>query len=411
MRFPLPLLILLALAASLQADSPDSANEEPLRVAGLVTLYRQNSHADVILSRILKTETLDGQGRRPNLKLVSLYVDQVQENDLSRSLADEYGIRLFSTPGEALTLGTGKLAVDGVFLIAEHGEYPTSRTGQTIYPKRRLFTAVTDVFRESGRAVPVFHDKHLADTTADAQWYFQTAESLNVPLMAGTSITGTWREPPIDVERDSELTGLVVLSYGPLDAYGFHAVELLQTLAERRRGGETGVAAVHTLTGDAVWEAIQTGLIPAALVEAALVPQRHAKTTNVDELSKYVREPVAFHVRYRDGLQASVLTLNGAIADWSAAWTTREDSHPRSFRVDLQDESPYMHFGHLLRRIEPFLQTGEPPWPVDRTLFSSILLDAALASRADGGRTVETPELARSYRTTWQWRQPDDVGR
>jgi hypothetical protein len=120
---------------------------------------------------------------------------------------------------------------------------------------------------------------------------------------------------------------------------------------------------------------------------------------------------VAFQVRYRDGLQATALTLNGAIADWSAAWSTRENSQPQSFRVDLQDESPYMHFGHLLRRIEPFLKTGEPPWPVDRTLFSSILLDAALTSRADAGRTVETPELARSYRTTWQWRQPDDIGR
>lgn len=411
MRFPISLAILLALPAGLQAESPDSEKEEPLKVAGLVTLYRTNSHADVILSRILKTETLDGQGRRTNLKLVSLYVDQVQENDLSGPFAAEYGVRLFQSPGEALTLGTDRLAVDGVFLIAEHGEYPISRTGQTIYPKRRLFTALTDVFRQSGRVVPVFHDKHLADTTADTLWYFQTAEELKVPLMAGTSITGTWREPPIDVERDSELSGLVVLSYGPLDAYGFHAMELMQTLAERRRGGETGVASVRTLTGDAIWEAIQAGLVPAALVEAALVRQRHAKTTNVDELSKYVREPVAFLVCYRDGLQATVLTLNGAIADWSAAWTTRENSQPQSFRIDLQEESPFMHFGHLLRRIEPFLKTGEPPWPVDRTLFSSILLDAALTSRADGGRTVETPDLARSYRTTWQWQQPDDVGR
>ncbi|SVE59518.1 uncharacterized protein METZ01_LOCUS512372, partial [marine metagenome] len=47
----------------------------------VVTEYRHNSHADVIVSRLLLTHTLDGKGERPNLKLVSLYTDQVPKND------------------------------------------------------------------------------------------------------------------------------------------------------------------------------------------------------------------------------------------------------------------------------------------------------------------------------------------
>ena len=57
-----------------------------------------------------------------------------------------------------------------MLLVAEHGEYPKSKTGQTVYPKRRLFSQVLDGFDRSGRVVPVFIDKHLADNWPDAKW-------------------------------------------------------------------------------------------------------------------------------------------------------------------------------------------------------------------------------------------------
>ena len=89
------------------------------------------------------------------------------------------------TVEETLTLGTGKLAVDGVLLIAEHGKYPKNATGNTIYPKRRLFNEVQKVFRKTGQSVPVFVDKHLADNWKDSKWLYDTAAELKVPLMAG----------------------------------------------------------------------------------------------------------------------------------------------------------------------------------------------------------------------------------
>src|SRR5262245_42888783 len=221
--------------------SADDKPAAPVRVAAVVTEYRHNSHADVIVSRLLQTQTLDGKGDKPGMRLVSLYTDQVPEGDTSRRLAREHGFRLSETVADALTLGTGKLAVDGVLLVAEHGRYPVSDTGQVQYPKRRLFEQVAKVFRESGRAVPVFIDKHLADNWLDAKFIYDTSRELSFPMMAGSSVPSLWRYPSADVRRDAKLRQIVAVSYHTLDAYGFHAMEMVQCLAERRAGGETGI--------------------------------------------------------------------------------------------------------------------------------------------------------------------------
>ncbi len=211
------------------------------KVAGVATTYFHNSHADMIVGRLLQTDTLDDKGRRPSVELASLFTDQVAETDIGRSLARERGVPVYESAEDALTLGTGRLAVDGVLLVAEHGRYPESGTGQTIYPKRRLFGQVLDVFDRSGRVVPVFIDKHLADNWSDAKWAYDEARRRKVPMMAGSSLPVLWRYPPADVRRGAGLDQIVVTSFHTLDGYGFHAVEVLQCLAERRAGGETGV--------------------------------------------------------------------------------------------------------------------------------------------------------------------------
>ena len=387
--------------------------EEPklLRMAGITTLYRRHSHADVLLSRLLETDTLDGQGRKLPWKLVSVYADQVAADDLSQPYARKYGFRLSPTIQDALTLGTQELAVDGVFLIAEHGTYPMSPTGQIEYPKRRLFSEMVEVFQKSRRVVPVFHDKHFADTTQDALWYYETAKTQKIPLMAGSSIPSTWRDPPIDVPRGAVLSHVLVLSYGPLDAYGFHGLELLQALAERRRGGETGVKSVKTISGPAVWEALDTGTIPASLVQAALARFKKRPPLGLAVARNKVVQPVAFQVQYRDGTVGTVLTLPGVAAEWSAAWSVRGVAEIESFTVDLQDEHPYMHFGQLLHGLEPFFESGQPTWPVERTLTTTLLLDAALTSHSLDGKVVMTNALSDGYPSDWSWRQPTEHGR
>jgi hypothetical protein len=375
------------------------------RVAALVTDYHHNSHADLIVSRLLQTDTLDGRGPTRRLKLVSLYTDQLPANDISRALSKTYGVSIRPTVAEALTLGRDKLAVDGVLLVAEFGDYPRSETGQTIYPKRRLFEQVAAVFRRAGQVVPVFIDKHLADNWIDASWIYQTARALNVPLMAGSSVPATWRYPPDDVRDDRPLGEVLVLSYHTLDGYGFHAIELAQTLAERRRGGETGVTRVRCREGPEVWRLLDSGEIDSELLRGTLSVLRRPPP-NVRPLAELVKQPTLFNIAYRDGLTVQILTLNGAVGEWSAAWRYRGDPLVHATLAYTQEARPLMHFTYQLRGIEKMFRTGKPSWPVERTLLTSGLLDRLLISRKDGGRPIDVPELRLSYHSDWRWSQP-----
>lgn len=397
------LVLWLALVPALGASGQDPTPKRP-RVAAIVTEYRPNSHADVIVGRLIEGYDLDGEGEFPRLELASLYTDQVPANDISRRLAREHGFPIHETVAEALVLGTGKLAVDGVLLVAEHGRYEKSETGQTVYPKRRLFDEIVAVFERSGRSVPVFCDKHLADNWRDAKHIYDTSRRLGFPMMAGSSLPTLWRQPEVDVERGTKLREIVALTYGRLDSYGFHAVEMVQCLAERRAGGETGVRSVECLTGDGVWAALVDGSVDRELFDSCLARIEKPRFRDFADLKTRVREPVLFRITYRDGLRASIVALNGAVGQWTTAW--RADSgQVTSTWFRTQEERPYGHFTHLLKGVEGMMHSGKSTWPVERTLLSSGILDAALTSKLRG-RSVETPYLNVRYETKWTWHQP-----
>ena len=379
----------------------------PKRIAAVVTEYRHNSHADVIVSRLLLTHTLDGKGERPNLKLVSLYTDQIPKSDTSRKWAKKFNVPIYQTVEQTLTLGTGKLAVDGVLLVAEHGKYPKNATGNTIYPKRRLFDEVQKVFRKTGQSVPVFVDKHLADNWADAKWLHDTAAELKVPLMAGSSLPVLWRYPPVDTKRGAKLKEIVAVSYHTLDAYGYHALEMVQCLAERREGGETGVKQVRTLTGEAVWNAMDNGLFDPDLLSDALKRLKNSPITRKPNktLRQLVKSPDLFIIEYLDGLRAYVLTLNGAVNEWGVAWKT-VNGQKKSTTFWTQEARPYMHFTYLVKGTEKMFHSGQPAWPAERTLMTSALLDALLISKSKNGAIIPTPYLNFKYTTDWNWKQP-----
>lgn len=301
-----------AFGPALYAEPTNSTSTKS--IAAIVTVYRHNSHADVIVSRLLQTDTLDGKGKDSPLKLVSLYTDQRPAEDISRLLAASHRFRISQTIEDALTLGTDRLAVDGVLLIAEHGDYPKSPTGNTEYPKRRFWEETLKVFRASGRMVPVFIDKHLADNWTDAKFIYDTAGDLNVPLMAGSSLPGTWRRPSADVKRGTKIREVVAISLPTTDAYGSHTLEFVQSLAEQRRGGETGIKAVQSFAGEAVWRAFDEKLLDLELFEAAWQrqsqPQNHGRP-----LREVVSKPKLFRIEYADGLRAYLLELSEAATE------------------------------------------------------------------------------------------------
>jgi hypothetical protein len=377
---------------------------QPKKVAAVVTEYRRPSHADVIVGKILEGYNYDG-GAGPNLKLVSMYVDQFPDDDMSRALARKHGFRIYDSIAGALTLGGKELAVDGVLLIGEHGRYPTNARGQILYPRRRFFEGAAGVFTKSKRAVPVFTDKHLSATWADARWVYDKARELFVPLLAGSSIPLTWRRPELRLARGCDLVEAVQVGYGPFEGYGFHALEGLQCLAERRRGGETGVKAVQCLQGEEMWKALDRGAWSKGLLEAALarVPA-HAPGDYRAPTAK-AEDAGVFLLEYRDGFRAAVALLNGWLHEgdggaFTFAGKLKGRDNPVSTHFYLQQPDPFAHFSWLVRAIDAMIQTGHPPYPVERTLLTTGVLDAAMTSRAEKHRRVETPHLAINYRPT-----------
>ncbi len=377
---------------------------EPKKVAAVVTEYRKWSHADVIVGKIIEGYHYDDKDR-PNLKLVSLYVDQYAPKDMSRALAKKYGFRLYETIEGALTLGGKELAVDGVLCIGEHGKYPTNDRGQILYPRRRFFEEVCKVFEKSKRSVPVFNDKHLAATWQDARWMYDRSRELFVPFLAGSSIPVTWRKPELKLPRGCELTEAVQIGYGPFEGYGFHALEGLQCQAERRKGGETGVKAVQCLQGEEMWNALDQGRWSKEVLEAAvkLVPAHAPGDYRAG--SKKAKDAGVFLVEYNDGFKGAVAMINGWLHEGDGGafifgGKLKGQDRPVACQYYLQQPDPFGHFSYLVKAIEALIQTGHAPYPVERTLLTTGILDAVMISKSEKNRRIETPHLAIKYQPT-----------
>jgi hypothetical protein len=315
------------------------------KVAAIVTEYRKFSHAQHIVDRFLYGYGWNGRHHHPPMDLVALYTDQVPESDLSRARANEHStMKLYPSVAEALTLGGNRLAVDGVLLIGEHGDYARNEKGQRLYPRYELFQQIVSVFRESSRSVPVFNDKHLSWNWEWADQMVRTARELDFPLMAGSSLPVARRLPPMELPRESQVEEAICISLGGVDSYDFHALETVQCMVERRQGGETGVVAMQALQGDAVWQALEQGswdggLCDPRLFEACLCRSHQLQSPrngfshalpNLDELKQLRRNPVAYRYEYADGLKATILIGDGLVNDFTFAARLTNQREPVS---------------------------------------------------------------------------------
>ena len=71
-----------------------------------------------------------------------------------------------------------------------------------------------------------------------------------------------------------------------------------------------------------------------------------------------------------------------------------------------QEARPFGHFTFLVEGIERMMHTGQPTWPVERTLLSTGMLDALLTSKLRGGVRLETPHLQIAYQPAAAWKRP-----
>ncbi len=379
------------------------------RLAVVTTEWRDRSHAWHMAERFLHGYPINGRWHRPPFDVVTAYVDQFPKNDLSRGRAKEFGFTIYKTIAEALRLGGDRLDVDAVLIIGEHGNYPVNKLGQKEYPRYEFFRQVVDVFRKDGRVVPVFNDKHLSWRWEWAREMADTARKMNIPYLAGSSLPVTWRMPSLDLPHGAEVDEVMCVAMGRVDSYDFHALEVIQCMAERRRGGERGVVSMHAIRGDAVWKAMQTGswakggwspeLFRACLCRSQTLVQPTTfshRFPSEQQMRTWVNEPVAYRFDYVDGLKATMLLMNGLVGDFTFAAKIKNQAEPLSTLFYLPPVPNVTYSAALMSKAEELFVTGRAPYPIERTLLTTGLVAAGMQSLA-GGKRIETPHLAIRY--------------
>ncbi len=390
-----------------RCEPPPRPDKAPQKLAVVTTAYYYLSHAYHVCGRFLNGYLRDGKMHYPDFGIAGMYVEQQKDGDLSKEHSRKHGFPLYPDIASALTLGGDGLAVDGVLLIGEHGDYPMNEKMQKLYPRYEYFQKIVEVFRKSGRSVPVFCDKHLSYDRKKAREMAETARKVGFPLMAGSSLPVTWRQPELELPLGVRIDGALVASRGEMEIYGIHALEALQCMVERRAKAEQGVTAVRCLEGDAVWKAGDDGLWSWDLLEAALA---RSPSLNVGDIRDNCRQfvpppnrptfpkgPLAFLVEYRDGFKAAALLLNGHVDDTTFAAKLADEPKPVSTLFDLPAPPGAGFLQALTVKIEEFLATGKLSQPLERTLLTGGILDVALESRIREVKRIVPSDLDIAY--------------
>jgi hypothetical protein len=400
---------LLSLAGTATAGTlwqPQSAmslerkpNTRP-KVAVVLTIFYERSHAHVLLENFLMPYLFNGKETDSGVDVVSFYVDQFPANDMARDTAKRYGIPIYDSIDKALCLGGESLAVDAVLAIGEHGDYPSNALGQKMYPRKRFFDEITAVMKRSKRSVPIFNDKHLSYSWKQAQEMYKTSRDMKIPFLAGSSVPLAERRPPLELPAGAEITEAVSVHGGPVESYDFHGLEVLQSMVESRQGGETGITSVEFLDTARMQKAIQNGDISKSLVDAALrtefgddIPKDYGRVPGEDEI-----EPHAIRVRYKSGLKATVLRVGRKSTRWLFACNTKGNDkiHATSFYT-----GPWRNrnlFKALSHAIQQHFIHARAPYPVERTLMTTGILESVMRDKETPGKPLATPHLEFAYK-------------
>ena len=384
------------------ADLPRRTRPGAKRLAILASRWTPGSPARQVADRFLIGYPREGRWHRPAMDVVSLYVDQTPDADQSRARAAEFGFRIYPSVAETLRCGRDRLAVDGVLMLAGQGDDPGGGPSGS-----DLLEPMVRVFEEDRRAVPVYWDEPLGP--AQARKMVDASRQLGFAVLAGSSLPMTWRLPPLELPTGCRLEQALMVGIGSRRSDRYRALETLQAMVERRRGGETGVRSVQSVAGEAVWRAGKSGRWSRELLEAAVARSDSLQGKTLEdgrprdlvksgELPRLVEHPEACLVDYSDGLRAAVLMLNGAVGDFTFAARLLDLSEVASTHFLLPPEPNRAGSVCLAARIEDLIQSGRSPIRPERAWIAAGILDRWMESQEKGGLTLETPELTLEYR-------------
>eukprot|EP01052_Picozoa_sp_SAG31_P021955 SAG31_NODE_1723_length_7441_cov_12.555026_4_plen_251_part_00 len=133
-----------------------------------------------------------------------------------------------------------------------------------------------------------------------------------------------------------------------------------------------------------MWDARDAGLWSQELAEAAVAACLAGGDATVPAGSRGIEdcpEPAIFLIEYTDGFKAATLMLDGYLSAFAYAAKVKGDDKIQACECFTQEQGPFAHFGYLARNIVTFFKNGTCPYPVERTLLTTCMIDAAMESR------------------------------
>jgi hypothetical protein len=392
----------LATVAGIGPDAAAQSAQKRPRIACLVSYWGlPTSHADWIVNKLIDGYWWQGAHTPSQVDVVAAYIHQLDISLLGQKVCKAKNIPIFKTVKEAVTLGGRELAVDGVVIVAEHGNYPTDLKGHWLLPRWWIYQQVVKVFEESKRSVPVFNDKHLCYNWDDAKWMFDKSRELKFPLSGGSSIPMYFRKPEIELAIDTPIKNSIVVGNSPDEGAIFHCIDVLQAFVDRRKGGETGVKAVQSIRGPATWEWVKSTVWAGNLHEAI----RKEFDLKLEELQER-RNPNVCVVEYNDGSKAAVISGTGV--GWTYAGEIEGQKNPTIVSM-LGWPGPISQY-HAANAFEHWLiemmLTGKEPFNAERLLLSTGIVNYYMESNWENGRysavgrRIDTPFLNMKYHST-----------
>jgi len=183
------------------------------------------------------------------------------------------------------------------------------------------------------------------------------------------------------------------VGYSHFEVYGFHTLEALQVMTERRQGGETGVRAVQCLEGKEAWEAAAAGKWSRSLLDAALDKVPNKSRGKIEEEDA---NAIVYLTEYRDGLRAAAYLSPRHVNEFAFAGRVKGQSDASACWYELP-KPQRDHFSFLVQKVAEMMVTGKPAYPVERTLLTTGMLDFLIQSKSAGHKRIETPALNLRY--------------
>ncbi len=392
----------VATFTGISSDAVAQTAQKRPRIACLVSYWGlPTSHADWIVNKLLDGYWWQGAHTPSRVEVASVYIHQLDTSLLGQKVCKAKNIPIFKTVGEAVTLGGKNLAVDGVVIVAEHGNYRTDLKGHWLLPRWWIYQQVMEVFQHSGRSVPVFNDKHLSYNWDEAKWMFDKSRELNFPLTGGSSIPTYFRKPEIELAVDTPIKKSIVVGNAGDEGAIFHCIDVLQAFVDRRKGGETGVRAVQSIRGPETWAWVERNAWAGNLLEAVR-KKFDLKLGHFQER----RKPNLCIVEYNDGSKAAVISGEGV--GWTYAGEIEGQKEPTIVSM-LGWPGPISQYhaanAHEHWIIEMML-TGKEPFNAERLLLSTGIVNYYMESNWENGRysavgrRMQTPFLNMNYHST-----------